>query len=167
MRRSLRNTPRVVQAVQLCPSDGSTATLLRRVERVSGRPIKIIDKRLPCGGPSGVWVSLPDKDLVVLDTEGTPIRREAALCHEIGHIVLGHSPSEADIAATFPDLAPALVTALLSSVSSERGGVKPMMFRCDYEDEQERAAEEFATELLGALLDSRNRVISHAHNRFR
>ena len=42
-----------------------------------------------------------------------------------------------------------------------------MMFRCTYEDRQELEAERFATELLSALIDSRNTAISHAYNRFR
>lgn len=163
----LRKQPRGVRPADLCPADGSTATLLQKAAAVTGRPITVIEKPLPSGGPSGVWVWLPDKDLVVLDTQGTLMRRDAALCHEIGHIVLGHSPSEGDTAALFPDLDPALVAALLGNSAEDRSGGQAMMFRCTYEDRQELEAERFATELLSALIDSRNTAISHAYNRFR
>lgn len=164
MRRNLRSKSRGVRAVDLCPSDGSTAKLLQRASVVTGRPITMIEKSLPSGGPSGVWIWLPDKDLVVLDTQGTPMRRDAALCHEIGHIVLGHSPSDGDTAALFPDLDPRFVSSLLGGPTGED---QAMMFRCTYDDRQEQEAERFATELLSALLNARNTTISHAFNRFR
>lgn len=165
-----RNRPKeraLIRAVDLCPPDGSTESLVRMASRITGRPISVIEKRLPRGGPSGVWVSLPGKDLIVLDTEGTRTRREAALCHEIGHVVLGHSPSDDNIANFFPDLEPAFVASLLRNVNTEAAGAKLMMFRCGYEDKQEQEAEKFATELLAALLESRNAVLSHQRNRFR
>ena len=168
IRRNLRKKQRCdVRPSDLCPSDGSTETLLQKTAAITGRPIKVVDKQLPRGGPSGVWIALPGRDLVVLDTEGTPTRRESALCHEIGHIVLGHSPNEGDLTNLFPALDPALVTTFLGQIGESALDAQPVMFRCGYEDRQEQEAERFATELLSALLDSRNPAISHAHNRVR
>ena len=44
------------------------------------------------GGPSGIFIPSAAADYVFFDAAASPGRREQIIGHELGHLLLGHSP---------------------------------------------------------------------------
>lgn len=104
-----------------------------------GKPLQL----LPIGdtgnvGPSGVWVEMADRDVVLYDATTSPFHQQLIVAHEVGHMTCDHYPGsvlDEEVAALLlPNLDPALVRRILS--------------RTDYSSREEREAETFATLLL-------------------
>nr|WP_308166800.1 ImmA/IrrE family metallo-endopeptidase [Nocardia albiluteola] len=48
-----------------------------------------------------MWFELDDRDLILVDRQASPAHRNHIVCHELGHIVLGHGMAPA-LAAMVP-----------------------------------------------------------------
>lgn len=131
-------------ALSLLPDDGDVAGLLRNVEAERGREIVLLKRPMPVDAPSGLWVSVPDRDYVVVPEAAPHSRLGAIVCHEIAHMLLGHR-GEADLRAA--DLAPDI----------DKSVVARFLGRHGYEADQEREAESLGT-LLAAEAARRARL---------
>ena len=92
------------------------------------------------GGPSGMFIPSAAADYVFFDAAASPGRREQIIGHELGHLLLGHSPLLQDapdglLEALTPDVSPALARRVLA------------LARTGYDDAHEAAAEMFGTRL--------------------
>ena len=88
---------------------------------------------------SGLWLSLPDTELI-LHAETSPIHRQQIILHEFSHMILGHDELMQDskyVRSLLPDLDNAMVVKSLS--------------RCDHLDDIEIAAESLADMLAARL----------------
>lgn len=71
--------------------------LVRAVERFRNRPITV-EEILPFEGRpwlAAQWFDLGDRDLIVHLPVGSELYRHWLVCHELAHMILGHSPSPA------------------------------------------------------------------------
>jgi DNA-directed RNA polymerase specialized sigma54-like protein len=92
---------------------------------------------------SGLWLSLPDTELI-LHAETSPIHRQQIILHEFAHMLLGHDELMQDskyVRSLLPDLDNDMVVKALS--------------RCDHLDDIEVAAESLADMLAARLATSR------------
>lgn len=123
----------------LVAPDGDIDTTLARIAARRQRVITITELATPPGGPSGAWVKMAKQDLFIVKDGASPTRREAILCHELGHLLLDHKGelSLPHLEAIAPDVPRDLAARYLA--------------RHGYDDEQEREAELFATLLLAEL----------------
>lgn len=128
-----------ISALRLIPQDGSVTALIRVVGAKRGRPIELIALPLPSDSPSGAWISSPAVDYIVIDSTSTPTRRDAIICHELAHMLLGHQgePFSAD---QLTMLAPTIKPQVAARVLGRHG----------YATEAEHDAEVLATVLVAA-----------------
>ncbi len=122
------------------PRSGQLDDLVDAVSKRVGRPIAVIGKNL---SPtySGVWYSNDTVDEIHFPSNVPLIAREAAVCHELAHILLGHEPHSLDQAdgEYFKHIDPTAVRALR------------VMHRSVYDEPPEHDAELLATTLLHRL----------------
>ncbi|MBA3488204.1 MAG: hypothetical protein H0T78_01445 [Longispora sp.] len=102
-----------------------------------GRPILLRATPVPASPdyPSGVWKAAPEVDFIYVDTTSSTWHQEHVVCHEIGHMLWGHTASDTELdKVLLPDLDPATVLWMLG--------------RHEYTSEQEQQAEMMATVIL-------------------
>jgi hypothetical protein len=125
-------------AKRLMPIDGNLDGLLDALGQERGRRIHVLPQRFAGRSTSGLWLPTKRADYLVIDEPTTPSRRAAIICHEVAHILLGHTPdftTSEVIAAAMPDLSPELIARALA--------------RHAYATDDEADAEELGT-LIGA-----------------
>lgn len=132
-RRNPREVERAARhALNLLPPNGNLETFLGSLGRERDRGIVIVRQPLPTGGPSGVWLATETADYIVIPADATPTREAAIVCHEVGHIMLGHSgPADQQAKIYAPDIDPAIAARFMT--------------RHGYEAQEERDAETFGT----------------------
>jgi hypothetical protein len=120
--------------------------------RMRGRPIRLVPTNTAAmtDSPCGLWITRDDDDLILHDTGTSAYHIDQIVCHEVGHMVLGHSRCEklGDEKARqiqlcvslLPDLDPATVHAILG--------------RTSYPNDEERDAEMFASMLMVAAAEA-------------
>ncbi|MGI5213478.1 hypothetical protein [Plantactinospora sp. CA-290183] len=139
-RRLRRRCTARLAALRL-PDTASMATLCAQIGRQRNRPIRLLAMPLHEARPCGIWLSLPDADLIAYEANTTRMHQDHIVAHELAHVICGHSvlgdERRLDTRALFPDLDPALVRTLLG--------------RSHYSDEQEREAEVLASLLLSRV----------------
>ncbi|MGN9810350.1 hypothetical protein ACTMSW_13445 [Micromonospora sp. BQ11] len=109
-----------------------------------GRPVTLFP--LTAGelppGICGLWLALPDRDVIGYPEGVPPNHRDHIVLHEVGHVLAGGAgdPSLTDAALTalLPDLDPAMVRSVLR--------------RSVYDDVQEREAELVASLIMARSL---------------
>jgi hypothetical protein len=102
-----------------------------------GRPILLRTMPTPASPdhPYGVWKATPEVDFIYVDTTSSPWHQDHVVCHEIGHMLWGHTASDTELdKALLPDLDPTTVLWMLG--------------RHDYTSKQEQQAEMMATVIL-------------------
>lgn len=116
-----------------------------------GRPIRLIptDTAAFTESPCGVWLIRDDDDLIFHQAGTSDYHIDQIVCHEIGHMMLGHGlAQEAGTDKTLnvdpwlevlPDIDPGTVQAVLG--------------RTDFASDQERDAEIFASMVMIAADD--------------
>lgn len=126
-------------AIGLVPSSGSLAGLVAAVSRHRGRPVKIFDRMLPRNDLSGLWIPQPEGDYVICAEGLAPDHKRVVVCHELAHMLLGHSPREGhlDAAVFAPDVSAGLASRFLC--------------RQGYDNSEEADAESLATVLASTL----------------
>ncbi|GAB2720348.1 hypothetical protein [Nocardia thraciensis] len=116
------------------------------VAELRGRPITLV----PIGAlgvvesPCGLWLMREDDDVIVYEGGTSEYHIDQIVCHEVGHMVLGHDraypagdggpPGDATLRALLPDIDPSAVRAVLG--------------RSGYGSGMEREAELFATMVM-------------------
>lgn len=129
------------------PQDGTVESLLAALGDLRDRPFKLVSAVLTRGA-SGLWLPRADYDVLIYPQDASPLRRAAILCHEVAHVLLGHSPalhssiSALSLSALAPDIAPHAAGGYLA--------------RTDYSTPEEVAAEQFGTEICVELSALRN-----------
>jgi hypothetical protein len=134
--RRVANAARV--AKRLMPIEGDLDGLLDALGQQRGRRIHVLPQRFAGRSTSGLWLPTKRADYLVVDEPTTPSRRAAIICHEVAHILLGHTPDVATadlVAVAMPDLSPELIARALA--------------RHAYATADEAEAEELGT-LIGA-----------------
>lgn len=122
---------------RLLMASTSIEDLVQRVAAQRARPIQLLPFDFHPGSDlSGMWLALNDLDVLVYPRDATPLRRIAIVGHEVGHMLLGHSPGGA---------APAL------SLAMPDLDVSRFLGRTMYTDLAEVDAERLGTQILEAL----------------
>lgn len=143
-----RRRAAVRTARALIPATGDVNDLIDALAQRRGRPIRILDMPLS-GTPSGAWIPTSSADYLVYPTGASSTRRVAALCHELGHILLRHQPGFHGLAAE--PLLQALAPRLAPHAALR------MLLRDGYTDAEEAGAERLGT-ILSAALEDRSRL---------
>ncbi|GAA5063482.1 ImmA/IrrE family metallo-endopeptidase [Nocardia callitridis] len=94
---------------------------------------------------SGIWIPLPEKDVIRHRAEVSAVERDGIIAHELGHIVLGHEISPEDRLAYFTRTAPAVPSAVITRLLDQQA-----CLRSNFDLPLERQAEWFATLLMEA-----------------
>lgn len=119
--------------------------LLAAVEAYRGRTIDIRSvPSLNNDQLTGLWLSLPQKELILHAETRSPLHREQIVLHELAHMILGHDLVTDDHTGPdllFPDLSPDLVRKALT--------------RCDKRDRIESDAEALADRLAATIARAR------------
>lgn len=125
-------------ALALVPQDGDLDALVDAISQDRGRPIRVTDRSLSAG-TSGLWLVAGSVDVIVAATGLDTSQRRMTICHELAHILCGHTPTEGhlDSAVVAPDIDPAVAARFLR--------------RHDFVDDAESEAESLATVLATAL----------------
>lgn len=151
--RALRRRVRALLDEIGVPEPWDVAEFCAAVARHRGRPIHLEPAELPPGSPDGAWLSGPTVDVIVYDATTAALRSEHIICHELGHMLLGHG------GAALPGLAPALAPDL-SPQTMRRMGI---LHRSGYDDVQEQEAEVAASliwELAGRTMVAPRRALA-------
>lgn len=130
------------------PTPWNREAFVQGIADMRGRPITLIATEPVFLSDSlcGQWLAQEDDDVILYERGASDFRIDHAVCHHIGHIVLGHHgrarPQTRDMHAesawrrTLPDLARELVNTVPDSK--------------DYGDEQELEADLFALLLMNS-----------------
>lgn len=120
-------------------SSSTLDDLVAAIAQDRGRPISIVEFKSDTGPAiCGLWLALPQADLLFIADDLTGVHREHVVVHELAHILLDHNVIDSDLeelaAELFPSLPPELVRRILG--------------RSTYSNPQERAAEDLATKII-------------------
>jgi hypothetical protein len=123
----------------LFPTPWDIDELVRRVAKARGRDINLIPWPMADMGRSGLWLPTERADYIFFEQTAAPNIREQIIGHEIGHLLLEHTPQLTDasrdlLMALAPNLAPEVARRVLG--------------RSGYDTHEEAAAEEFGTMLV-------------------
>jgi hypothetical protein len=125
-------------------------TFVANIAVLRNRSIRLVptDTAALGGGPCGVWLNGDDEDVILHATGTSDYHIDQIVCHEIGHMLLGHGqgnggaadePTFAALDQLLPDIDPATVRAILG--------------RSDFRADQERDAEMFASMVMIAAAE--------------
>ncbi|MGH3580213.1 MAG: hypothetical protein ACRDUB_01390 [Mycobacterium sp.] len=128
---------------------------IQNIAAQRGRPIHLIPTETAAltGSPCGLWLTRDNDDLILHEIGTSDYHIDQIVCHEIGHMMLGHGRTRAFGAdrdreiemcqQVLPDIDPAAVNAVLG--------------RTDFASDQERDAEMFASILMIAAAEAADR----------
>lgn len=88
-----------VDALELPPDLNDPVELCRVLGERRGRPIEPLARETPPSGPCGLVIPGDDRDFVVYERYTSLPHRFHIVAHEGGHLVFGHDPLEAALAA--------------------------------------------------------------------
>ncbi len=115
--------------------------LCHKVGEQRGRPIRLIEHRIPVPGPFGAWIATGRADYVVYQQDTSKAHQRHIILHELGHMLAGHSTTAEDdslVAALTPRRSPDL----------DPESVRRALQRTSYDTDHEREAETVATIIL-------------------
>ena len=124
--------------VPLLPDTWSVDEFVAHVAADRRRPIRILPHELSSGDATGYALRRRNDDIIVVPDTAAGARRDAIICHELAHIVLGHAPHITDDIEFLSMLAPHCPPELLERFLARDG----------YHTDDERAAETLATRLI-------------------
>jgi hypothetical protein len=135
---------------QHIPVPWSIDVLVENLAAARARPIRLVawDFRSTGTAASGLWIPTDEADYVFYDRHATTRGREQIIGHELGHMLLEHTPRLADAP-------PRLLEALAPSVSPELA--RRFLLRSGYGTHDEEAAERFGTRLVRVGTTKRKR----------
>ncbi|WP_241266776.1 toxin-antitoxin system, toxin component [Streptomyces scabichelini] len=82
------------------------AALIEVVSEIRGRNVVLLKEEFPHRTATGLWLDLPEEDLILVDKRATPLHQLAILFHEIWHMIkgdCGHHVAGAAVAARMLD----------------------------------------------------------------
>ncbi len=127
------------------PTPWSIDGLVANLAEARGRRIMLIPWTFPAGrdSPSGQWIPTAQTDAIFYAADATLRRRDGIISHEVGHIVLRHTPRLAEasdelLKMLFPSLPPAMARRVLVLARARTG----------YDIGEEADAEDFGTRLI-------------------
>ena len=103
-----------------------------------GRPIRLIEHRMPVPGPFGAWIATGTADYIIYQADTSKPHQRHIILHELGHMLAGHTAT-ADDPGLSADAAPA---------DLEPQAVRQALLRTSYDTDHEREAETVATIIL-------------------
>lgn len=120
------------------PQPFTLELFLERLAAARGRPVQtapfsLNDPKMP----SGLWLALPDADVIFYEHATSPLHREHIVLHEIGHMLCGHT-------GRHEGLLPFLSRFLPAGCDAARLREAFALARTSYTTKQEREAEAFA-----------------------
>ncbi|MBF6332325.1 hypothetical protein [Nocardia transvalensis] len=146
METSARRIKEVLARLPI-PEPWDRNRFVQNVAALRGRPITLIPTQMlgVADSPCGLWLVREHDDVVIHEGSTSEYHVDQIVCHEIGHMVLGHDRANPGGGADYPmfrsalpDLDPTTVRAVLG--------------RSGYSNSLEREAELFATMLIVAAV---------------
>jgi IrrE N-terminal-like domain len=92
---------------------------------------------------SGIWIPLPEKDLIRYRGGVSEIQRDGIVAHELGHIVLGHEVTPEDRLRYYERTTPSIPAAVIKRLMDQQA-----CLRSNFDAPIERQAEWFGTLLM-------------------
>lgn len=136
----------------MIPEDGSLDGLLREVEQQRERPIFLWPWPLTAE-ISGLWVPARSSDHIFYREQAVELEKIGIVCHELGHMLLGHVPQEDALEQLFKGMYdrvdPKIVFKQLFGETMDP--LTLALARHGYEDAPEAEAEHLGTRLSVAL----------------
>lgn len=113
---------------------------LANIAKMRGRKIHRIASDLvsSTGSPCGLWLVRPNDDVIIHEASTTDYHIDQIVRHEIGHMILGHDRTYADHPEPQDD-ATASLHAIMPAI--ELDGIRAVLGRSAFDDDQEREAE--------------------------
>jgi IrrE N-terminal-like domain len=125
------------------PEPFDLTALCTHLSERRGRPIVLMPTRMVIGNLCGLWMGTAQADYVFYEEDTSRLHQRHIICHEIGHILLRHSPKKvlsADVArAAAPDC------------SIRPTDIQRVLGRDTYDRD-----DEFEAELIASLILSRS-----------
>lgn len=116
MKTSRQRCERLLREVEV-PEPFDVHPFAEAISRRRGRPLRLVAKPSPLG-PCGMWLALPNTDVVFYETATSRVHREHIIVHELAHLLAAHEPSErldpALLGGLLPDLDAAVVRRVLA-----------------------------------------------------
>lgn len=116
MKTSRQRCERLLREVEV-PEPFDVHAFAEAISRRRGRPLRLVAKPSPLG-PCGMWLALPNTDVVFYETATSRVHREHIIVHELAHLLAAHEPSErldpALLGGLLPDLDAAVVRRVLA-----------------------------------------------------
>lgn len=127
------------------PTPWDREVFVANIARLRGRPIRLfpVDTAALADSPCGLWLSRADDDVIVHEAGTSEYHIDQIVCHEIGHMILGHGTAQG--LEPDPDQQTALYREFLPDLDIE--AVSTVLTRRQCTDDQERDAELFASVL--------------------
>lgn len=125
---------------------------IRRISAMRTRPIHLVpvDTAALVDSPCGLWLRRENDDLLLYAEGTSDYHIDQIVCHEVGHMVLGHSQM-LSYGADRDDTAE-LCGSLLPDLDPET--VEAVLARGEFADDQEDEAERFASTLMVAAAEA-------------
>jgi hypothetical protein len=142
---------KALAGIEAClPVPWGIEALVDRLSTLRGRRIELISWGFPSepDAPTGMWIPTGKADYVFYEDTASPRRREQIIGHELGHLLLGHTPRLSEA----PD---ELIAALAPTVSPELAHRLLVLARTGYGQAEEAVAELFGTSLIRAATSKR------------
>lgn len=116
-----------------------------------GRPITLIptDTASLAGSPCGLWLAREHDDLIIHEASTSEYHIDQIVCHEIGHMVLGHDRLSTLALQTEHNID--LCRAVMPDIDADT--IRAVLGRSDFTPEYERDAERFASIVLIAAAE--------------
>lgn len=143
-------TYRAFQELQL-PTDVTLESLVRHIEKVRGRRIRIVETEKLIGKRiCGLWIPREDVDVIYHSVTDGLLHRQQMILHEISHMILRHDQAEG---ATWQGIK------IFQELSGEV--VRKALARGDFRSDSEAAAEYLADKLAGAIREARQEIYGY------
>lgn len=120
--------------------------LVANVARMRKRPITLMSTGIALAftdGPCGLWLALEDRDLIVHELETSDYHIDQIVCHELGHMLLGHKRCAQFSDEDFHKI---VCNAIVPAMNPAK--VQAVFARRNFDADQEHDAETFANMLM-------------------
>ncbi|MFA5707549.1 hypothetical protein [Mycolicibacterium sp.] len=139
------------------PVPWDRAKFIDDLAKLRGRPIHLVaaDTASLSDSPCGLWLKREHDDVILHEAGTSEYHIDQIVCHEIGHMVLGHDTSDRRTAAEtahYVDICQTIMPGI------DPAAVRAVLGRANYISDQERDAEMFASLLMIAAADAESRA---------
>ncbi|QIY77533.2 toxin-antitoxin system, toxin component [Streptomyces sp. RLB1-33] len=117
--------------------------LIAVVAGMRGREVVLLKEEFPHRTATGLWLDMPDHDIILVDKRAAPVHQLAILCHEIWHMIKGDCGHHAD---GIP-----VAARVLSDRADVQRTVRAVAARTEFHERAEQEAETFALRAVAHL----------------